>query len=61
MACFLSQLAGVERRLRVCFLRECLLSLPLPVQLDVEADSLASAFYQEGPLSTQNVIMTPSH
>ena len=36
-------------------------SLRLPAQLNVEADSLASAFYREGPLSTQNVIMTPSH
>ena len=33
-------------------------SLPLPVQLKVEADLLASSFYHEGPLSIMNINMT---
>ena len=34
--------------------------LSLSAQLNVEADHLASAFYCKGPLSTQNILMTPS-
>ena len=35
-------------------------NLSLSAQLNVEADHLASSFYCEGPLSTDNIIMTPS-